>query len=92
MVVANGAQPPMPIRLPDAESIRRQIADAAAAFRGEPAERYLELLGSVEPTWPPTANESPWRLSGYLGAYEDSLAIERAIAAVLRRSPLMRVR
>ena len=92
MLVTSGAPPQMPIRLPDAEAIRRQIADAAAAFRGEPADRYLDILGSVEPTWPSTAQESPWRLSGYLGAYEESLAIERAITEVMRRSPLIRVR
>jgi len=88
----SGAAPQMPIRLPNAETIRRQIADAAAALRGEPADRYLELLGSVEPTWPPTAEHSPWRLTSYLGAYEDSVVIERAITVVLQRSPLMRVR
>lgn len=82
----------MPIRLPNAESIRRQIADAAAAIKGEPTEHYLKLLGEVEPTWPPTANQSPWRLSGYLGGYEDGQAIEHAVTLVLRRTPLMRVR
>jgi len=81
----------MPIRLPSAESIRRQIADTAATLRGQPAERYLELLGDVEPTWPPTAGNSPWRLSGYLGAYEDGMVIERAVTVVQRRTPLMRV-
>jgi len=92
MFAMSGAPPQMPIRLPDAETIRRQIADTAAAFRGEPAEHYLDILGCVEPTWPPTAQESPWRLSSYLGAYEEGLAIERAITEVMRRSPLMRVR
>jgi hypothetical protein len=82
----------MPIRLPNADSIRRQIADTAAAIGGEPADRYLSLLGNVEPTWPPTADDTPWRLGSYLGAYEDSLAIERAVTAVQRRSPFMRVR
>jgi hypothetical protein len=82
----------MPIRLPNAESIRRQIADAAASLKGEPTDRYLALLGSVEPTWPPTADDSPWRLASYVGAFEDSLAIERAVAVVQRRMPLMRVR
>jgi len=82
----------MPIRLPDAENIRRQIADTAAALRGVPSDRYLDLLGSVEPTWPPTGEHSPWRLSGYLGGGEDAVAIERAIAVVLQRNPLMRVR
>jgi hypothetical protein len=81
----------MPIRLPNAESIRRQIADAAAALKGEPADHYLKLLGSVEPTWPTTTDDSPWRLSSYVGAYEDSVAIERAVSVVQRRSPLMHV-
>jgi len=85
-------QQQMPIRLPDAENIRRQIADTAGALRGLPADRYLDLLGTVEPTWPTTEAHSPWRLSGYLGDYEDSAAIERAIVAVLQRNPLMRVR
>jgi len=82
----------MPIRLPSGESIRRQIADAAATLSGEPTERYLKLLGEVEPTWPSTDSQSPWRLSGYLGAYEDARAIEQAVTFVLRRMPLMRVR
>lgn len=92
MLLTNGAPPQMPMRLPNAETIRRQIADTAAAMRGEPADRYLDLLGDVEPTWPPTTDDSPWRLSFYLGAYEDGVAIERAITVVQRRSPLMRVR
>jgi hypothetical protein len=92
MFLTDGAAPQMPIRLPDAESIRRQIANIAASLRGEPAERYLGLLGEVEPTWPSTNSDTPWRLSFYLGAYEDGLAIERAVAVVLRRTPLMRVR
>lgn len=92
MLLTEGAPPEMPIRLPNAESIRRQIADTAASLRGEPVERYLGLLGEVEPTWPPTNSNSPWRLSGYLGAPEDGLAIERAVTEVLRRTPLMRVR
>jgi hypothetical protein len=92
MLLTDGALPQMPIRLPNAESIRRQIADTAASMRGESAERYLSLLGEVEPTWPPTNSDTPWRLSSYTGAYEDSLAIERAVTVVLRRTPLMRVR
>lgn len=92
MLLTDGAPPQMPIRLPNAESIRRQIADTAASLMGEPVERYLRLLGEVEPTWPPTNNDTPWRLSSYLGAYEDGLAIERAVTVVLRRTPLMRVR
>jgi len=87
----HSAPPQMPIRLPDAESIRRQIADAAAALRGESPARYLALIGSVEPTWPPTTTNSPWRLSSYVGAPEDSVAIERAVGVVQRRSPLMRI-
>jgi len=92
MLLKHGAPPQMPMRLPNAESIRRQIADAAASLRGEPTDRYLALLGSVEPTWPPTTEDSPWRLSSYLGAYEDGITIERAITLVQRRMPLMRVR
>jgi len=91
MLLPSGTAPQMPIRLPDAESIRRQIADAAASLRGESSDRYLALLGRVVPTWPPTAADTPWRLSGYQGAYEDGLAIERAVGVVQRRSPLMRV-
>jgi hypothetical protein len=81
----------MPIRLPNAESIRRQIADTAASLRGEPSDHYLALLGRVVPTWPPTTADTPWRLSSYQGAYEDGVAIERAVGVVQRRSPLMRV-
>ena len=92
MLLSGGAPPQMPIRLPNAESIRRQIAETAAALRGDSADRYLELLGEVEPTWPPVNSDTPWRLSSYLGAYDDGVAIERAVAVVLRRTPLMRVR
>jgi hypothetical protein len=91
MLVASQTAPQMPIRLPSAESIRRQIADTAASLGGEPSDRYLAMLGSVEPTWPPTASETPWRLTSYLAAYEDGLAIERAVGVVQRRNPFMRV-
>jgi len=91
VLLTNSAPPEMPIRLPDAESIRRQIAEAAAALREESPAHYLPLLGRVEPTWPPTTTNSPWRLSSYIGPPEDSVAIERAVGVVQRRSPLMRV-
>lgn len=84
-------RPAMLIHLPNAESVRHQIAEAAARLKGEPADRYLALLGDVEPTWPPTGSDSPWRLTSYVGSYEDSATIEQAIGLVQRRIPLMRI-
>jgi hypothetical protein len=80
----------MPVHLPTAECIRRQIAESAAALGGEPVDHYLAVLGAVEPIWPSARGESPWRLSGYIGAYQDGVAIERATAIVRRDCPLLR--
>jgi len=92
MLLTSGNPAKMPIRQPDAACLRRQIADVAAAQGGGSADYYLDLLGKVEPTCPPTEEDCSWRLGSYLGAYEDSRVIEDAVAVVQRRSPLMGIR
>jgi len=89
MPLSTDGPPRMPIHLPTTDVIRRQIAQTAAAWSGEPVDHYLDLLGNVEPVWPGTQGETAWRLSGYIGTYQDSLAIERATAIVQRDWPLL---
>lgn len=79
----------MPIRLPEPEAIRRMIAEKAADVSTTAADRYLELLGPVEPSYA-VQGEAPWRLSYYGGSREQNTAIERAVGMVQRITPLMR--
>lgn len=80
----------MPIRMPDPEAIRMTIARAASEAGDASVEHFLELLGPVELT--STADEGGWRLVYYLGSLSETEAIERAVAAVHRRYPLVRSR
>lgn len=81
----------MPMRLPGPETIRRRIAQLAADVSAAPVEHYLGLLGPVEATAVVDMREAPWRLSYYQGSRQEHDAIERAIGAVQRTDPLMRV-
>jgi hypothetical protein len=82
----------MPIRLPQAEAIRRAIAEKAAESAAEPVDHFLDLIGPVEPAlgrgaWPETA----WRLAYYQGTRDEHEAIEHAVGQIQRVTPLMRV-
>jgi hypothetical protein len=81
----------MPIRLPEAETIRREIAERAAHVSSASMDHYLELLGPVEPALTHGGGESAWRLAYYQGSREEHDAIERAVGQVQRETPLMRV-
>ena len=80
----------MPIRLPEAETIRREIAERAAHVSSASMEHYLALIGPVEPAVTHGSGESAWRLAYYQGSREEHDAIERAVGQIQRETPLMR--
>jgi hypothetical protein len=82
----------MPIRLPQAEVIRRSIAEKAAEASAATVDHYLDLLGPVEPAFKAIdGHEASWRLTYYQGSPDEHDAIERAVGMVQRLNPLMRV-
>ena len=81
----------MPIRLPGPDAIRQRIAEEAADIAAQPVELLRELLGPVEPADAGGGGTASWRMSYYHGSHEQHAAIERAIAAVQRHEPLIRI-
>jgi hypothetical protein len=86
-----GAFRHMPIRLPQAETIRREIAERAAEASSVSVEHYLDLLGPVEPAFASGGQETAWRLTYYQGSPDEHDAIARAVSQVQRQTPLMSV-
>ena len=81
----------MPIRMPQAEVIRRSIAEKAAESTARSVEHFLGLIGPVEPAQAGgDGPETGWRLAYYQGALEEHEAIERAVCQIQRTIPLMR--
>ena len=81
----------MPIRMPQAETIRREIAERAAEASSASVDHYLELLGPVEPAFASGGRETAWRLTYYQGSPDEHDAIERAVSLVHRQTPLMSI-
>lgn len=81
----------MPIRLPRAETIRREIAERAAEATSVSVDHYLDLLGPVEAAFAGGGQETAWRLTYYQGSPDEHDAIARAVSHVQRQTPLMSI-
>ena len=79
----------MPIRLPDADLLRRRIAEVAAELSGLSVDHYLERIGAIEPVLSSGDEGASWRLSTCYGSYDELDTIGQAVQAVQRLHPLM---
>lgn len=79
----------MPIRLPDAEILRRRIAEVAAELSGLSVDHYLERIGPIEPVLSSPDEGTSWRLGACYGSYAELDIIDQAVQSVRRLHPLM---
>jgi hypothetical protein len=90
MLIETGKKRRMPIRLPDADLLRRRIAEVAAELSGLPVDHYLERIGAIEPVLTSENEGASWRLSTSYGSYAELDIIGQAELTVQRLHPLMK--
>lgn len=81
----------MPMRLPNAATIKRLIAEEAARRAGETPDHFLPMIGEIAPAGSMAAGrDCGWMLTSSSGTFHDHAMIHDAVSAVQRLWPLIR--